>query len=111
MKTSIDSESHLGGWTVTRKVYAVLMVIVVLATGSAVWTQHAQAQRSSMRQQWEYRVVVHPIWQKISHELMTHQSSAEDRAQAAQLAYNQLGADGWELVSVEQYYVTFKRAR
>jgi hypothetical protein len=49
--------------------------------------------------QWEYRVVMTSIWNW----------SMEQYAEGAESLLNQLGHEGWELVSVKESYLFLKR--
>ena len=85
-----------------KRLYFSLIVVSFLCV--AVWTAHAQLQRSNSQQTWEYQEV---------------QLSA---ATVATPALNRLGAQGWELVGVTAacpnvasgtclYYAYLKRAK
>jgi hypothetical protein len=78
-----------------------LLSLMLVSLCLAAWTAYAQAQRSGSRgQTWEYRVVRIPTYPN------SNMTSPED----AQRVLNELGADGWELVTAGgNFYV--KRAR
>ena len=90
----VSKNATRGGWPIKTKVYVSAMVVLFLCLIG--WTGHAEAQRSSQeRRTWEYKVFS-PV---------TPGPSLQDQM-------NQLGAEGWELVTVQQPLIyCFKRAR
>ena len=78
--------------SVTNKLYLSLIMMVLLAL--VAWTNRAQGQSSNpARHVWEYKII-------------------DDQANVTQVM-NQLGADGWELVTISPSHNTylFKRAK
>ena len=78
--------------SVKNKLYLSLVMVVLLAL--VAWTTRAQGQRSNpARQAWEYKII-------------------DDQANMTRIM-NQLGADGWELVTINPSHNTylFKRAK
>ena len=74
--------------------------IVVALLCCLVWTGYGQAQKAgTLRQTWEYRVIETPL-------LESYTSAAE-----VQQLLNQGGAEGWELIRVEEKRYYFKRAK
>jgi hypothetical protein len=74
-----------------------LMVVIVCLS---VWTAYAQGQRTGPpRQTWEYRVVETQF-------LESYMSAAD-----VQQLLNQGGADGWELMRIDEKRFYFKRPK
>jgi len=78
--------------SVKNKIYLSLVMVVLLAL--VAWTTRAQGQSSNpARQVWEYKII-------------------DDQANMTRIM-NQLGSDGWELVTISPAHNTylFKRAK
>lgn len=76
---------------------ALLIVVLLCLIG---WTGYAQGQRTGpARQNWEYRVV--------ENQFLESFIAAGD----VQQILNQNGAEGWELVRIEQKRYYFKRPK
>jgi hypothetical protein len=80
------------------KTQATLLMVVLLC--SIAWTGYGQGQRTGpARQTWEYRVV--------ETQFLESYTSAGD----VQQILNQGGAEGWELVRIEEKRYYFKRPK
>jgi hypothetical protein len=80
------------------KLQVTLLIVVLLCL--VVWTGYGQGQRSGpVRQNWEYRVV--------ETQFLESYTPAGD----VQQILNQGGAEGWELVRIEEKRYYFKRPK
>ena len=80
------------GLSVKNKLYLSLLMVVLLAL--VAWTTRAQGQSTNpARQAWEYKII-------------------DDQANMTRIM-NQLGADGWELVTISPSHNSylFKRTK
>jgi hypothetical protein len=90
--TGFGRRNDMKNLSVTNKLYLYLVMLVLLAMGA--WTARAQGQTTNpVRQAWEYKII-------------------DDQANMMRVM-NQLGADGWELVTISPSHNTylFKRPK
>jgi len=77
-----------------NKLYLIAGFVVLYCLTLALPIEQAQAQRTNMKQTWEYRVVMTNL---------PYGASPTQTAEMLQSQLNQLGAEGWELVWIGQF--------
>ena len=77
-----------------NKIFLSLGFAVLYCLTLALPIERAQAQRTNVRQTWEYRVVMSNL---------PYGASPTQVAEGLQIQLNQLGAEGWELMWIGQF--------
>jgi Domain of unknown function (DUF4177) len=82
---------------VRNKLYLSLGFVVLYCLTLALPVGKAQAERSNVKQTWEYKVVI---------ASMPYGTAPLQTAELIQRELNQYGADGWELILVNHQFNT-----